>query len=802
MQIKFGQNINEMILFQLFLNLKESVLAIFFTVFICVSTNAQVTIWSENFSTNANNDLVGNDNNLPIGADWTTSCPTCNRVNEFRVEGNRFRVENTDEIATWTSELISITGFTGVGSNISIDMNDNDFDATDCITISYRLDGGAKTTFPINGNLCDDGADPTFASVSGLSGTTFQIIIDAITTNTNEDMHFDNITVTGFIPLGLMGPGGVGKVDGTGQLSLWLNANNIGQADGSNLTTWVDQSGYGNTANAVVGNEPVFRSNILNSYPVVRFEEANVDYLRVQDANSLRPNNISVFVVGSYTNLSASWAPFVLKTTTWAWDDGYGIARWNAQGNIEGFVTDYNTNFVSSAVNFNTPSILTLEYDNSDVQTFFDEVLQGTDNFTPNINNSNNFLYLGITPTVAGTGVTNSLDGDIAEVIIFSQAINDAQRIIVHNYLAAKYELFLGVNDVYNEDIVGAGNYDHEVAGIGRVNATNIHDDAQGSGMVRILNPTGLGNDEFMMWGHDNGVAEATNIIDIPATVQGRFDRVWRVSEVNTAGNARDVGNVDMRWDLTGLGVVISSDLRLLVDTDNDGVFIDETPIAGALSLGNNIYEFPSVSAITNNRRFTIATINKLTTPLPIDLVSFEANVKGDKVDLKWITASELNNDYFTIERSEDALTWEEVMVVAGAGNSNQTITYFDSDYEPLTDISYYRLKQTDFNGQISYSNIVPVKFIEDHVIGNINLFPSPLQPGHLLSVSFVHIVESELLVVLRDIQGKEYYSKIVVEIKNGKLIGIPIGTNIPSGVYLITASSENQIYSQKLIIK
>ena len=783
--------------------MKKNITLLFFGLIVTFNYSiAQVTIWSEDFSSNSNDDIVGNDNNLPAGVDWTTSCATCNRTNEFRVEGGEYRTENTDEIATWSSETIDISGYTGVGATVSIDMDDNQFDATDCITISYVLDGGAKTQFTTNGNLCDDGADPTIASVSSLTGTTLQIIIDAITTANNEDLHFDDIIVTGTFITEPNGAGGVGDCSGAGNLTLWFDANTIGQANASNLTTWADQSGYGNTANAVAGNEPVFRTNTLNGYPVVRFEEANVDYLRVQDAASLRPNTISVFVVGSYTNLSATWAPFVLKTTSWAWDDGYGIARFNAQGNIEGFVNDYNTNFVSSAVNFNTPSILTMEYDKSDVQTYFDEVLQGTDNYTPNIGNSNNFLYLGITPNVAGTGVTNSLDGDIAEVILFNQDINDAQRIIIHNYLSAKYDISLGDNDVYNEDDPGAGNYDHEVAGIGRVNATNLHDDARGTGMVRVLNPTGLGNDEFMMWGHDNGVAEATNVVDIPATVQGRFNRVWRVSEVNAAGNARNVGSVDMRWDLSGLGTVTASDLRLLVDTDNDGVFANETPIAGAIALGNNIYEFSGVSAITNNRRFTISTINKLTTPLPIDLISFEAHANADHVDLEWVTASEINNDFFTIERSTDAKEWEEVLVVAGAGNSNQIITYFDSDYEPLSGISYYRLKQTDFNGEFTYSNIVPVRFEVNSTRGTINLFPSPLSAGETLNVELRDIFELELLVVLRDIQGKEYYSKVIVNIEDGKLIGIPIEDKIPTGIYLVTASSENQMYSQKLIIK
>ena len=167
-------------------------------IFTIVATYSQTTIWSENFTSEANNATTGNDDNTTdTGADWTTSCSSCNKTNEFRVENNKFQVENTDEIATWTSEVITLTGYTNISSSVSIDMDDNQFDATDCITISYKLDGGAKNQFPINGNLCDDGANPTVASVSGLSGSTFQIIIDAITTNTNEDLFFDDILVQG-----------------------------------------------------------------------------------------------------------------------------------------------------------------------------------------------------------------------------------------------------------------------------------------------------------------------------------------------------------------------------------------------------------------------------------------------------------------------------------------------------------------------------------------------------------------------------------------------------------------------------
>lgn len=95
---------------------------------------------------------------------------------------------------------------------------------------------------------------------------------------------------------------------------------------------------------------------------------------------------------------------------------------------------------------------------------------------------------------------------------------------------------------------------------------------------------------------------------------------------------------------------------------------------------------------------------------LPIELISFEAKLNtNNQVDIFWATASEQNNDFFTIERSTDGLNWEIVTTVAGAGNSINRIDYHAYDARPVSGISYYRLKQTDFDGAFEYSYIVSV---------------------------------------------------------------------------------------------
>ncbi len=96
-------------------------------------------------------------------------------------------------------------------------------------------------------------------------------------------------------------------------------------------------------------------------------------------------------------------------------------------------------------------------------------------------------------------------------------------------------------------------------------------------------------------------------------------------------------------------------------------------------------------------------------TNLPIELVSFDATAQVSSVALAWVTASELNNDYFTVERSADGMNWSTVLKVDGAGTTNQRSSYNAEDTRPLEGLSYYRLKQTDYDGKFTYSPIKSV---------------------------------------------------------------------------------------------
>jgi hypothetical protein len=125
-------------------------------------------------------------------------------------------------------------------------------------------------------------------------------------------------------------------------------------------------------------------------------------------------------------------------------------------------------------------------------------------------------------------------------------------------------------------------------------------------------------------------------------------------------------------------------------------------------------------SGITSFSEFTGVGIG---TALPIELLDFSAEPTDKVVNLKWITSSEINNSHFTVERSTDGVTFSKVLEMPGAGNSNTIRSYKAVDESPAMGVSYYRLKQTDFNGDFTYSEWVVVNFTGNEEISLQSVF-------------------------------------------------------------------------------
>jgi hypothetical protein len=173
------------------------------------------------------------------------------------------------------------------------------------------------------------------------------------------------------------------------------------------------------------------------------------------------------------------------------------------------------------------------------------------------------------------------LTGDIAEIILYDLLLSTPHRVIIENYLAAKYNITGLGTEAYTDD--GSG-YDYDVAGIGQAGGVS-YKDAKGPGRVRIWNPSGMADGEYLMWGHDNGsMASTTSGVD-GAIIRDRITRIWALTEVG------DVGTVNIAFDLTGTSGFVGSNLRLLIDRDNDGFQDnDVTPIAGVYSQNGIVF--------------------------------------------------------------------------------------------------------------------------------------------------------------------------------------------------------------------
>jgi hypothetical protein len=206
-------------------------------------------------------------------------------------------------------------------------------------------------------------------------------------------------------------------------------------------------------------------------------------------------------------------------------------------------------------------------------------------------------------------------------------------------------------------------------------------------------------------------------------------------------------------------------------------------------------------SAFTNYSRFTLGDAIGGGNPLPIELLSFTAMKNNKVIDVKWETATEINNDYYQVEKSKDGVNFESFNKVKGAGNSLSKLNYSIIDEKPYNGISYYRLKQVDFNGAFSYSKIESVDFNSSKDF-SFDVYPNP-NKGSKFNIAFEGTTNQEVLVVVYDVTGKESFSKVLITNENESSVFVIDPTNtLSSGVYIITATSNQEIYRKKLIVE
>lgn len=412
--------------------------------------------------------------------------------------------------------------------------------------------------------------------------------------------------------------------------------------------------------------------------------------------------------------------------------------------------------------------------------------------------------------------------GPVVEIIGFTTQLSATDRSKVHSYLAIKYGITLSENYIatngssiyatttpYNTNIIGIGRDDVE-----ELNQKQSH---QNDDHVRIYlntlqtsNQANTGtfsqNISYVVQGSNTGAMCATSASnsEIPTglgscTLFSRLAREWKVTRTNMP----ETYAMDIRLDACAVPASVNvADLRLLVD--NDGNFANGGTQCFYNGDGSGIvfsYTNPmiSISGIStthipnNSTRFiTIGSVSSAT-PLPVELTYFEAiKISNNQVDLVWETSTERDSDHFIVERSTNLTNWDFVGKLQAAGNSVLPILYNTKDFNPQIGINYYRLRQFDLDGAVSYSDIKSIEIQDDKLF---SIHPNPANDVIKIAASSFENVTIQLV---NGIGKTVWQSEGEIQ---GSYIQIDLG-NFAEGIYFVQFNTRNSSEIQKLVIK
>jgi hypothetical protein len=413
-------------------------------------------------------------------------------------------------------------------------------------------------------------------------------------------------------------------------------------------------------------------------------------------------------------------------------------------------------------------------------------------------------------------------DGDIAEVIYFNEPnkltstrMNEARIQIIHNHLAAKYDLTspgsnLGANQFFDPSFSDhsdpANFFGNEVAGIGQQSSGVTHLDAKGTAEMRVSSPVWSGTNAYVLWGHNGEsltntwpFSSADNIL--PPTINERSGKVWKFFE---RGDGVNTVQIELNFsESSNAGLLINNKdlLRLLVHSNTDpndfGNALVYSPAPSQPT--SSVVRFSEIP-VTDGMYIALGnTSNYFNIPLPIELLHFNARLVNDYVDLNWATASELNNDYFVVERTDDSIDWKPILTVPGAGNSNTRIDYYEKDREPLKGISYYRLKQVDFDGSFSYSDPVTVVNTDVNDEDEVFMYPNPITGDELFLRLPYALRDDQTIVSIYDLSGKLMLQERLDAESDMQAIQV---NQLTPGAYVVQIRSRILNETKKLIVQ
>jgi hypothetical protein len=187
--------------------------------------------------------------------------------------------------------------------------------------------------------------------------------------------------------------------------------------------------------------------------------------------------------------------------------------------------------------------------------------------------------------------------------------------------------------------------------------------------------------------------------------------------------------------------------------------------------------------------------------PTPVELISFDGNVINEAIELKWKTTLEVNNDFFTVERSVNGLNYLKIGDVDGSGSSNILSEYSFIDPLPFKGNNYYRLSQSDFDGTTEVFKPIMVRYDGESPV--MKIYPNPVYNdlvNLIVNQDFLKGEENRSYILVRNITGELIYQKSISEYTPGERI--LLNQKFKSGIYILELQSSYGSSKEKLIVK
>jgi len=353
-------------------------------------------------------------------------------------------------------------------------------------------------------------------------------------------------------------------------------------------------------------------------------------------------------------------------------------------------------------------------------------------------------------------------------------------------------EFIFPTGDVSIQDFDGNGSVEYAIAG-----ALGIH--PTGASTVTVTAQYNFSNTYMPDWWEHGGnmdlnlhhVSNRENWVvnsdqDMPVTLYW-FDNTHVDDAICVHGFDDGISGDFVASDL--LVAYWNGSMWANIDFNSDPLLTSFTHDAGFIRS-----RFPVTFGAKSNKIITFGSKSN-ENPLPVNLVKFEADCNNGNIDIQWTTASEINNDYFTIERSSNAKDFDQIGKIDGNGNSNNLLNYIFKDPNFSDGINYYRLTQVDYDGTSKTYNFIQASCNQTTANQSVVIYPNPFR-----DIIYIYLENFDKTDKI-NVELFNHYGQIIMEYEyqNAEISSIDL-SKLPPAMYMIVLTSGDNIFTKKII--